>query len=1176
MKGTSSNAANVTDNGDSMKSGDWKRSDQTAREILEVATFAADNLIEFAKKENNTNDSSLVGGAANNVVGASFDIFGKWYNSGGFQLVPWLELLDLSKWDYSTGDNKNTSSTAVAATSTTTDAAGAVTPAYASGSGGAKRARINNQYEPLTPGLANMSEPIGSPTTLFESGAMLGATPAKADANNTNGSGILSFANMFGNGSMGNSRTVVSFDFSGSSPPQYNNTNNALGGGGPGSSLAASSFHIDITEENLIMLRNLVRRTGLSSLTPQHVESLLMKYVRIERNSKYTGETLYIITRKEYGKFIRDLISKDVTRQFDANEMDNFSNYFTNFFTCFDAYSWNMPELNKDEVNAKELLVGFTFLFAGNKSSKLAAAYDIMDVDRAGYLTQRGLMQYLRSYLTMLAGISLMSSNKTTNEQIRKRLLSTSATNNIRDDAFLAVENGAKWTLSHFLKAFEKEVQSQQQQVRTSTRSNAITFEDFAKWYTEGGYAVAPWLELLDLQKFLSLIGIEASTEKFPPSSNDQSLSEVLFTFPLANNRSLVVLRDDAHYVRSVVSELGLLSLTCEDIWSVLFNDIAKSTAEGGAVAAKSGTKKSIRMEVDQMTFVNCMMRILNGTGKMKHNSSWIDFSPEETLKNFYLSFDLAETKLVPLNQLMCGLTLLCGGKKSNKLIFAYSLFGADDSGLKATSSRKKAYLTENDFFFFFRSFLIVMFSCCNQSLSLSADAVTQFISDTAKSVANDVMAYWKAKRVEKVKFENFSEWYNEGGFEMAPWLELLDLNKWVLADELQSSSSQQEQQQPQTIHQPIPPTPAAAKSNPTMPADSGSGMTPGHESMKALLATPRLKPTNSPDCPPAPPDDDPLFDLDMSAVDGEVDDMDFILQESPPAHDGHAESIHYDDPAPGGLAPVAATATTTAAAPSPPPPANAGAAEDQQNALKFNLLTSDQFGGYMVSIGPSQVQLLRRIVIETGLYRIDAAIICRLIIYDSKSRRHGSLTKKGFETALKRVFDHTFKTLLAPASSSTQQELAVFTDKLYNLLVSPTPPNKVNSVALACAFAVLCGGRKSDKLELMFELLDENKDTLVSREEIGKFIKSFLIILMSVSSSFTHLYGGACSNDDAAIAAAIDSGSEWATSQVFDALKPEKGMVCFDDFADWYTKGGYQSMPWLELLDLKKWVITS
>jgi len=825
-------------------------SNETTKEILEVATFASDNLIDFATKQGSS------------VQGASFDIFGQWYNSGGFSLVPWLELIDLSKWDY-TGIVGESIGSASATTSTTTSA-----PATAAGTTTTqqtlsnKKARIQQQ-EPFTPGVGGMNEPIGSPSTLFAQGAnILGPTPNRdqstsrtAAATTTTattangGRNVQSFSGMFG-AQMDESRTVVSFDFSGSSPT---NTNNNL----PGNNAInpPSSFHIDITEENLIMLRNLVRRTGFASLTPQHVESLMMKHARKTKH-KY-GETLYIISRSQFGKFIREIIPKESSKHFDNVEIENFSNYFTNFFTCFD-YSWS--ELNKDEVNAKELMVGFSFLFAGNKSSKLAAAYEMLDVDRVGYLTQRGLMQYLRSYLTMLAGISLLSSNKKTTTQIRKGLMSTK-----RDDAFLAVENGAKWTLSHFTKAFEQD--NMNISTYRGNRNNNVTFEDFAKWYTEGGYTVAPWLELLDLQKFLSLIGNESSTKNYPPDPVDQSLAEVLFTFPLANKRSLVVLRDDAHYVQSVVNELGLLSLTSEDIWSVLYSDLSKSTAEGGLI--KPGKKKSIRMEVDQMTFVNCMMRILNGTGKMKHNSSWTDFSPEETLKNFYLSFDLAETKQVPLNQLMGGLTLLCGGKKSSKLMFSFNLFGGDE--VCKDEGRRKAALVQNDIFLFFRSFLIVMFSCCNQSLSLTADAVTQYISDTAKSVADDVIAYWKAKKVNKVTFENFSEWYNEGGFETAPWLELLDLNKWVLADQIEQQEplSQEQKAVPPSAVPPTPATKAAQGRN--IAGAEGTGLTPGRETIKALLETPGKAKASPPNFGAG---DDHLFDLDMSAVDAEVDEM--------------------------------------------------------------------------------------------------------------------------------------------------------------------------------------------------------------------------------------------------------------------------------------------------------------
>jgi len=287
---------------------------------------------------------------------------------------------------------------------------------------------------------------------------------------------------------------------------------------------------------------------------------------------------------------------------------------------------------------------------------------------------------------------------------------------------------------------------------------------------------------------------------------------------------------------------------------------------------------------------------------------------------------------------------------------------------------------------------------------------------------------------------------------------------------------------------------------------------------------------------------------------------MDFILQESS-ATPGHVENVNYVDPA-------------TVAHQTPSRAAAAAPAAETQNALKFNLLTHDEFGGYMISIGPDKVQLLHRIVTESGLYQIDAPTICRYILYDTKSRRITNLTKKAFQAAMKRVFEYAFKSLPAPVSKSTQDEISTFTDRLFASFDRTPKSGKINAVELACGFTVLCGGRKSDKLEHVFELLDRDRDSLVSRQDIAKFIQSFVVMLMSVSSSFTHLYGGACNNGRNTVKRAIEAGSEWATAQVFDALQPKNGVISFDDFAEWYTKGGYQSMPWLELLDLRKWVL--
>ena len=47
------------------------------------------------------------------------------------------------------------------------------------------------------------------------------------------------------------------------------------------------------------------------------------------------------------------------------------------------------------------------------------------------------------------------------------------------------------------------------------------------------------------------------------------------------------MLRDDAQYVKTVVNELGLLSLTSEDIWRILYPDVVK-------IGGKAGSKKMV------------------------------------------------------------------------------------------------------------------------------------------------------------------------------------------------------------------------------------------------------------------------------------------------------------------------------------------------------------------------------------------------------------------------------------------------------------------------------------------------------------------------------------------------------------------------------------------------------
>jgi hypothetical protein len=117
------------------------------------------------------------------------------------------------------------------------------------------------------------------------------------------------------------------------------------------------------------------------------------------------------------------------------------------------------------------------------------------------------------------------------------------------------------------------------------------------------------------------------------------------------------------------------------------------------------------------------------------------------------------------------------------------------------------------------------MFSCCRQSIDMTDAEVSQCISDTANMICNDVMRHqWETKQANRCNFDEFGQWYNEGGFERAPWLELLDLMKWVLMDGIPSAPMLPSHPPKPPSHPPKlpshPPTPKAPDIPPPPPED--------------------------------------------------------------------------------------------------------------------------------------------------------------------------------------------------------------------------------------------------------------------------------------------------------------------------------------------------------------------
>jgi len=1049
---------------------DWTLSETILKEIQKIASFASLQMMEFVQKQYPRSSASA---SNENTVMVGFDQFGEWYNSGGFSSVPWLELLDLNKWDFERRD-----------------ALTQVSPSFnlenSNENGVEKRASdiTESRNDKCSPYLSERKSEV-----------------------------IPHFTKP--------TRTLISFDFSDR---------------GKG---------IKITEENLIALQRLVYLTGLENRTPEEILAVLLRFSTPRNYSDSIGKM--ILHRSDFGRCIRLIVPLEVSMHFSSTDAELISLYFSNFFNCF-SYGSKEYGLNSDYVDAIELTIGLSFFCKGKKSTKLANTFDMLDEKKIGFLNRSKVLRYIRSYLTTLAGISLLSSNTDISmEQLRIQLAKPSP-------ALLeAALEGARWTLDHFIKSLTLSGQYQHQ------IKDEYSFELFAGWYTNGGYNYAPWLEFLDLKKFFSLLSTSEKVSKevimeshkksamsevdtaIPPTDGPINLSmqppqpssQVLFSFPLANRQSLVVLKEDASYVYSVVTSLYLVKFTPEDMWRSLCRRI-RSLSHMKPVPMKT-------FELDKNSFVTFVSDILSD--RMNARSFESLASIKETIGNFYLSFDLEQKNRVAGNQLMGGLTLLCQGKKSTKLSFSFGIF--DGSNEDIDFSVKSQSLDGRELFYFLRSFLIVMFSCCKQSLQLSSAAVARNISDTAYTVTDNVMRYqWRTKAKSRVDFDEFGEWYNQGGFEAAPWLELLDLSKWALKDK---ASINQDTKSSPTSLQSAHSTAQVQTKRPKAAAYT--------EASKNDSAT--NKQTSIPhignECPPPPPDDhfdpdaDDFFDENI-AMDG-IDDYDFDFNDI-------SEGLSKEP-----IGPITASEPSTSNA--------------CGNPLNFQILSGQDHGGFLINVSSRRVSLLRRVLSESKICQIDVSAISNIIISKATSKK---LSKEYFMAVIKNV----------PLSSGTSEYSKSVLNELYSALFDAfdvRQTGKVDGKVLVCGCSVLCHGRKSDKLEFAFELFEKGQVGL-SQTDMIRYLESFVNVLLTVSSCplggesseavISSIHGSRKSNVPQ-LTKVAHIGCSWAATQVFSSEIVKRSgseRIGFETFASWYTTGGYTSIPWLELLDLRKWIL--
>jgi len=207
-----------------------------------------------------------------------------------------------------------------------------------------------------------------------------------------------------------------------------------------------------------------------------------------------------------------------------------------------------------------------------------------------------------------------------------------------------------------------------------------------------------------------------------------------------------------------------------------------------------------------------------------------------------------------------------------------------------------------------------------------------------------------------------------------------------------------------------------------------------------------------------------------------------------------------------------------------------------------------------------------------------------------------GRITMAGFRTALRELIPK--ERLLAAGVDSLQVSLhlqamhLLFSRGLADASRKGAQGLTADVDELACGFAVLCGGRKSTKLEGMFEIMDGDRDGRLNRRELWRMGRAMLLAFFAcrrrvvetvllAARAEPHSFAAraavkrlldACDDCAVAMALSIHNRSKEGEEAGAALTRVRNRAVSFDQFAAWYNYVGYSSHAFLELLSLRKW----
>lgn len=807
-------------------------------------------------------------------------------------------------------------------------------------------------------------------------------------------------------------------------------------------------FSLNITESTINALNRFIIKSGFLNLQLNTVSDVLF---HLSKDG--------LLTKNHFDEGMKYLLSDDIS------EVDK-----VGCLMILSSIFYTFDRTDSDAVDVTDLVCGLAVICNGSKSSKLAFTFDLMDEDGDNMLTKRGLWRYFRSFLCVLLTVSGAALDMSTEEIV-----------GVCDDC-------AVWTSAQLLSSL------------SPSARNGCNFENLADWYTTGGYQVATWLELLDLSKWLPLYPLEADDyqhEQGDEESSEDNSSQDSYPRPASSSSSM----PENPYVESDGTEIFRAALSGGSYLTIMESD-SNFIIE---VAQLTGLYKLSPQAIVQKLHTFCHIDAVTIRGYNNFVSMVVPntLAEEElakvsyALSSIYFSYDDDGENRASFASLAAGLCVLCHGSKSTKLSACFHLFDSDGDG----------FLTQGEVEEFLGAFLrILLASSFSTASQRQYGQTSALVNSTCELIAEDIC------QGSEVDFQRFGDWYNEGGFKVIPWIELIDLSKWVkitAASALTnsktqsiSSSDEDEDADDEETEDSDEDEEEYTQSDTDGDSDYNNGIAYVDERGNTA-AYPTFEQQRRQQQRQQQQQEQPTFTLMLYRRNAK-----------------HVVSI---------------------------------SAETVYSVRQV----STQSG--LANIDPESIfQAIAATCSADGL--LSRKQYDRFI-----SRVHPDRRKQYFADVQAQASRGE-----APSSPFTEKHADIF-GALFDMF-DRTGKGVVDASEIAIGLGVLCAGSKSSKLAAAFDLLDEAERGALSRRSVWKYFRSFICALLTLSGAALDISQeeGIRIADSTALFA-CDSVLN-AVAQANTGSQIANATATFDDIADWYGSAGYSIAPWLELLDMSKW----